>query len=301
MVVATRQLGRHVTVLFGHEQGKYPDGNTVLVRGRDGSVLIDPALSVRNAQPPLSVDTVLLTHAHEDHVAGLSAVESRAIRVHHADLPAVRSVDDLMRLYGVPESVWPQMTEFVTERFHFEGWPSATGLVNDEIIHLGDVTITVVHAPGHTSGHCVYLVEGSDGIRVVATGDIDLSTFGPYYGDASSSLEDFEATLVALRELRADHYVTFHHKGVIDGHDAFRDAVDTYAAVFGRRRESLLALLDEPRTFEQLVDSGIVYRAGTRPPLFGESVERHSIRRHLDRVVADGAVVTDGSHYWRHE
>ncbi|MEY2755587.1 MAG: hypothetical protein RJB65_1945, partial [Actinomycetota bacterium] len=24
-----RELGPHVTVLFGHEQGKYPDGNSV--------------------------------------------------------------------------------------------------------------------------------------------------------------------------------------------------------------------------------------------------------------------------------
>jgi glyoxylase-like metal-dependent hydrolase (beta-lactamase superfamily II) len=301
MVVATRQLGRHVTVLFGHEQGKYPDGNTVLVQGRDGTVLIDPALSVRTARPPLAVDTVLLTHTHEDHAAGLSAIETSDIRVHEADLDALHSVDGLMRLYGVPEQSWPQMTELVTERFHFQGWPSATGLVDGDVVDLGDVRVRAIHAPGHTSGHTVYMAEGDDGVRVVVTGDIDLSTFGPYYGDASSSLEDFESTLASLRELHADHYVTFHHKGVIDGYDAFRDAVDTYAAVFGRRRESLLALLDEPSTFEQLVECGIVYRAGTRPPVFGESVERHSIRRHLERVVADGAVATDGSHYWRHE
>ena len=299
MVVATRQLGRHVTVLFGHEQGKYPDGNSVLVQGSGGSVLIDPALSVRKAQPPIQVDTVLLTHTHEDHAAGLSAVTAGAIRVHQSDLDALQSVDGLMRLYGIPAPHWPQMIELVTGRFHFEGWPSATGLVDGEVIDLGDVQVHAIHAPGHTSGHTVYLTEGDDGVRVLVTGDIDLSTFGPYYGDAASSLEDFEATLSALREVRADHYVTFHHKGVIDGYEAFRDAVDTYAAVFGRRRESLLSLLDQPRTFEQLVETGIVYRAGTRPPLFGESVERHSIRRHLDRVVADGAAATDGSHYWR--
>ena len=254
---------------------------------------------MRSAVPALRVDTVLLTHTHEDHAAGLSAVEAGEIRVHEADLAALRSVDDLMRLYGVPAHVWPQMTEFVVERFHFEGWPHATGLSDGEVIDLGDVTVRVVHAPGHTSGHSVFLMESDDGTRVVATGDIDLTTFGPYYGDASSSLEAFEATLAMMRDLRADHYVTFHHKGVIDGHEAFSAAIDQYAAVFGRRQQSLLALLDEPPTFDELVEQGIVYRAGTRPPLFGESVERRSIQQHLDRLLADDVVLTDGRQYWR--
>jgi glyoxylase-like metal-dependent hydrolase (beta-lactamase superfamily II) len=299
MVALQRALGSHVTVLFGHEQGKYPDGNSVLVRGEHSSVVIDPALSARTMDPPLEVTTVLLTHTHEDHAAGVSAVRCDDVRVHEADLDALRSVDDLMRLYGLPPDAWPAMIDMVSDRFHFEGWPNATAVTDGEVLDLGGVTVTVVHAPGHTAGHCVYLIESSDGTRVVVTGDIDLSTFGPYYGDAASSLDDFERTLAKVRELQAHHYVTFHHKGVIDGHDAFATAVDAYVAVFARRESALLDLLATPRTFDELVADGIVYRAGTRPPVFGESVERRSIQQHLDRVVANGAVATDGRQYWR--
>jgi len=297
MVALQRELGRHVTVLFGHEQGKYPDGNTVVVRGTRDSVVIDPALSARSVQPPLEVGSVLLTHAHEDHVAGVSAVRASSVRVHPADLPGLRSAEGLMRLYGIPESGWPAMTQMVTERFHFEGWPDAVGIADGEVLDLGEVTVQLVHAPGHTAGHSVYLVEGD--VRVVVTGDIDLSTFGPYYGDAVSSLDDFETTLAMVRDLRADHYVTFHHKGVIDGHDAFAELVDVYAAVFGRREQSLLDLLSTPRTFDELVIEGIVYRAGTRPPLFGDSVERRSIEQHLQRAIGNGLVVSDGERYQR--
>ena len=299
MVVAQRQLGPHVTVLFGHEQGKYPDGNCVVVRGARRSVAIDPTLSVRAMDPPLSVDLVLLTHTHEDQAAGLAAVRTGEIRVHERDLPALRDVDDLMRLYGIPEDGWPQMREMVQQRFQFRGWPEAQGLRDRDVFDLGDVAVTALHAPGHTSGHTVYLIESDDGTRVVVTGDIDLSTFGPYYGDAASSLDDFEATLTMLGDVVADHYVTFHHKGVVDGHAAFAEAVRQYAAVFGRRQAALLDLLAAPTTFEALVDVGIVYRPGTRPALFGESVERHSIRRHLDRLLSEGAAATDGREYWR--
>jgi glyoxylase-like metal-dependent hydrolase (beta-lactamase superfamily II) len=185
----------------------------------------------------------------------------------------------------------------VTERFHFEGWPDAVPLTDGEVLDLGGVTVTLVHAPGHTGGHSVYVIDAD--VRVVVTGDIDLSTFGPYYGDAVSSLDAFESTLRTVRDLVADHYVTFHHKGVIDGYEAFAAQVDAYAAVFGRREQSLLDLLYTPRTFDELVADGIVYRAGTRPPVFGESVERRSIGQHLDRAIATGRVVVDGERYRR--
>ena len=34
-------------------------------------------------------------------------------------------------------------------------------------------------------------------------GDIDLSSFGPYYGDAWSDLEDFERSLALVRAIEA--------------------------------------------------------------------------------------------------
>ena len=58
-------------------------------------------------------------------------------------------------------------------------------------IAAGILSTLLVPLIGHTRGHCVLHVEPED---VVYLGDIDLSSFGPYYGDAWSSLEDFERT-----------------------------------------------------------------------------------------------------------
>ena len=57
-------------------------------------------------------------------------------------------------------------------------------------------SVRAIHAPGHTRGHCAFLVE-PEGILFL--GDIDLSSFGPFYGDAWSDLEDFERTLALVR------------------------------------------------------------------------------------------------------
>jgi glyoxylase-like metal-dependent hydrolase (beta-lactamase superfamily II) len=290
-----RALGAHTTLLSGHEHGKYPDGNSVAVRGRDGSVVIDPSLSVHAMSTPLMVDAVLLTHAHEDHMAGVSAVVAPTRTVHHADLDALRSIDGLMALYGVPDTSVPMMTEFVTERFHYLGWPDAIGFDDGAVWDLGGVTVRAVHAPGHTAGHTVFVIE-PDG--VVVCGDIDLTSFGPYYGDAASDIDQFEDTLRRVAAIEARHYVTFHHKGVIDGHDAFAAAMAGYAGVITRRDQALIGLLAEPRTLDELVDIGIIYRPGTRPAGFGDSVERYSIRRHLVRLETAGAAVVEGER-WR--
>jgi glyoxylase-like metal-dependent hydrolase (beta-lactamase superfamily II) len=287
-----RELGPYVTVLFGAAQGKYPDGNTVVVQGHERSVVIDPSLGSR--ERGLSADMIVLTHTHEDHAAGISAVEHSSLHVHHDDLAALRSVDGLLALYGLPDERRADMVEFVTEGFHFEGWPQAQGFADGDVFDLGGVTITVRHAPGHTAGHSVLVIEADDAPTVAVTGDIDLSSFGPYYGDAASSLEDFDRTLATLRDLTADHYVTFHHKGVIDGVDAWVAAVDAFAAVIGRREQALLNLLDAPKTLDELVAVGIVYRPGTAPAVFGESVERRSISQHLDRLIAAERVVETG-------
>ncbi|MGB8861302.1 MAG: MBL fold metallo-hydrolase, partial [Ilumatobacteraceae bacterium] len=163
MAMQQRALGAHTTVLFGASQGKFPDGNSVLVRGTHSTVLIDPSLTVREASPPLTADLVLLTHTHEDHTAGLSAVEAAAISVHEHDLAAVRSLDGLMALYGIPSEHEQAMRVLVQQKYHFAGWPQATGFVDGALWDLGEVSVRAVHTPGHTAGHCVFLIEPHDG------------------------------------------------------------------------------------------------------------------------------------------
>lgn len=282
-------LSPHVTVLVGESAGKYPDGNSVIVAGSEGTALIDPSLTVhRRGGPPVVVDRVLISHAHEDHVAGLAAVGVPHVHAHFADLPGVRTLDGLMEVYGLPpgpdEAAW---RERLRADFHVEGVPAATGFGDGDVFDLGDVTIQVLHLPGHTRGHCAFLVDPG-GIAFV--GDIDLSSFGPYYGDHWSDLDEFVASIAKVRDLDADAYVTFHHKGVVRGHDEFVRRLDEFAAVIGRRDEQLLQLLARPRSFAELVDEGIVYRKGSRPDLFGTSVEQRSIAMHLERLEREGMV-----------
>ncbi len=280
-------------MLEGAEHGKYPDGNTLLVAGTEATVVVDPSLTVhRRGGVGRPVDRVLISHAHEDHLAGLGAVAGRQVSAHHDDLLGVRSLDGIMAVYGIddPADAAAWRAELV-ERFHLHGWPGASGFADGEVWDLGGVTVSALHLPGHTRGHTAFLVE-PDGVAYV--GDIDLTGFGPYYGDHWSDLDDFVASIERAAEIEARWFATFHHKGVIDGRSAFVEQLHRFAAVIDRRDDRLLDLLaGGATTLDALVEHGIVYRPGTRPALFGTSVERRTITMHLDRLIRGGAVQRD--------
>jgi glyoxylase-like metal-dependent hydrolase (beta-lactamase superfamily II) len=286
-----RRLG-NTTVLFGAERGKYPDANSVLVRGPEESVLIDPALGIvaRHDDGSLpNVDRVLLSHCHEDHLSGLFLYPDVPVGLHEGDRPGLESLDAMMEIYGLSEPHASRLRRAVTERFHFQPRPDAVAFDSGTEWSLGgNVVVRALHAPGHTRGHCAFLVE-PDG--VLFTGDVDLSGFGPYYGDAWSSLDDFERSLAGLAAVEARYYVTAHHRGLVEGSTAFREALERYTAVITKREDRLLDYLGEPHSLDELVDHRFVYRPQdppTRTPL-----ERRHVEQHIERLLRQGRIVLE--------
>jgi glyoxylase-like metal-dependent hydrolase (beta-lactamase superfamily II) len=284
--MADRRLGR-ATVLGGERGGKYPHGNSLLVEGTEESLVVDPSLSViaRRAELP-RVDRVVNSHCHEDHVAGNHLFPAVPWHLHEADLPGIRSLDGLMAIYGFDAATDGPFRKVVVDQFHFTPRADAVAYRDGDVFELGRTRVRVIHAPGHTRGHCVLLVEPEG---VLYLGDIDLSSFGPYYGDAWSSLEDFERTLARVCEMEAQHYATFHHVGVVDGHEAFRARLDRFAAVIAQREARLLEFLAEPHTLDEIAAHRFVYRPGDPVP-YADPVERRSMGQHLARLARAGAV-----------
>jgi glyoxylase-like metal-dependent hydrolase (beta-lactamase superfamily II) len=276
------------TVYYGAKRGKYPHGNSLVVRGTRESVVIDPSLGLveRPAAERPRADRVLHSHCHEDHFAGSFLYPDVPWHFHDADLPGIRSLDGLMALYGYPEPIHSAWKKTVVERFHFTPRPDARGFRDGDVFELGGASVRVIHAPGHTRGHCLFHVEPDD---LVYLADIDLSSFGPYYGDAWSELEPFERTLARVREIDARWYATFHHIGVVEGAAAFRERLERFTAVIADRERRLLEYLSEPRSLDEIAAHRFIYRPQDPVP-FAEAVERRSMSQHLDRLVAAGRV-----------
>ncbi|WP_407554746.1 MBL fold metallo-hydrolase [Streptomyces sp. Pv4-95] len=268
---------------MGPNRGAYPYGNSLLVRGATASLVVDPSLSLVDGAP--AADVVLVSHAHEDHIAGLGSYEV-PVHIHKSDLEALRSRDVLIGGFGLPPDAVDEVDRTMRDHFHVQGRPDAKGFEDGAVFDLGGRTVTVVHLPGHTAGHSGFLIE-PDGFLFVA--DIDLTSFGPYYGDVGSSLVDFEASMHRCREIDARWYGTSHQKGVIEGAGEFRRRLDTFVGVVAKREAALLAFLGEPRTTEEIVDHRLVYRAHVEGPQV-RPVERRTAVQHLDRLRSAGLV-----------
>ncbi len=283
-----------VRVYRGDKGGKYPDGNQVIVEGSRRRAAFDsPRVADRIGRDFDEVDLVIQGHMHEDHAAGLHRLIQTPVYVHQLDLPALQSWEGLRRAYGYSAGAAEQLRVDIERDFNYTPRPDAIGYEDGETWDLGGgITVTAVHAPGHTAGHCVLLVNPG---AIAFIGDIDLAGFGPYYGDATSSLADFRRTLEALPGLPAGVWITFHHKGVYTERSAFLQDLALFAGRIDEREQALLqALARQPRTLEELIGNGLLYPEDFTAPWVRDA-ERRTFAQHLDELERSGRVHRDES------
>jgi len=226
----------------------------------------------------------------------LSRFPGARVAAPRQDALGLRDADGLLTIYGADDATRREaMRAWLTEQFHYAPRPDAVAYDDGALFDLGGgVQITAIHLPGHTRGHSALLVEPAG---VLFLGDIDLTGFGPYYGDAWSSLADFERSLARVRDIPARVWVSFHHAGVIEDRAVFLAKLERFAARIGARETALLDYLDAPRSVVQLVAHRFLY-----PPhatlSWIDAAERRTILQHLDRLAAAGRVIECAPATW---
>ncbi|HXC50925.1 MAG TPA: MBL fold metallo-hydrolase [Candidatus Limnocylindrales bacterium] len=284
----------HATVVLGDKNGKYPHGNSLVIRGTRRTAVLDPSLALVEREGGFRgpADLVVLSHVHEDHVAGLHLFPDAEVHAHREDVDGIRSMAGLQRMYGyaLPDET---LSDWLVGSFHYAPRPDARAYEDGAVFELGDCRIRAFHLPGHTRGHCALLVEPEG---VLFLGDIDLTGFGPYYGDAWSDLEDFERSLERIRSIPARVWVSFHHVGVIEDQAVFDEKLRRFAGKINERDDAIAEFLREPRTVDEMVAHRFVYPPHAALP-FVDAVEKRTIEQHLRRGVERGRIVCEGERY----
>lgn len=281
-----------VRVYLGEKSGKYPDGNQVVVEGSDTKVCFDTPQAANRLVPELAgTDLVIMGHMHEDHACGLHLLPEAKVVAHEKDVEAVRSWEGLSKHYGYAPKVLEGFRAKIEREFQYVERPDAESYPDGATWDLGGTKVTAFHMPGHTSGHCVLLVE-PEGVAFI--GDIDLSSFGPYYGDATSNLAEFRSTLERVKDIPAKVWVTSHHKGVVTDRDTFLKLLAAFGSRLDAREDAIAASLKQrPSTLAELIAQRFVYPK-EHDEVFVDEVERRTISQHLDSLAAAGRIRQQG-------
>lgn len=132
-----------------------------LIAGRERAVLLDTGLGVAPLRPLVEALTdrpltVLLSHAHYDHVGGTHEfVRAAPVLIHPAEADRLRRgvANERLRRSFAPELLsGPTPPGFDPETAAIPGVEPSGALADGQTLDLGDRSLEVIHCPGHAPG-----------------------------------------------------------------------------------------------------------------------------------------------------
>ena len=230
---------------------EYVRANAWLVRGSDTHLLVDTGMGVGRLSAELAAlldrpVIAIATHSHFDHIGGLTEFADRA--AHPDDRAVIETGSDYVTLAaaGYPAPLVDEfhaaglaVPELLVDALPYAGFEPAAfrtpaagitrQLSDGDVLDLGDRTLEVLHAPGHSPGS-ICLWEAGSGMLV--SGDV-LVDGEPLLDELPrSSKTDFAASLRKLRELPLTSVYGGH--GPVFGRHRAEEIIADYLASRGR-------------------------------------------------------------------
>jgi glyoxylase-like metal-dependent hydrolase (beta-lactamase superfamily II) len=289
------QFGR-IRFIRGENGGKYPFNHSLYLEGDNTRVIIDPSCSLQklvDLRQKEGADQVWLSHWHEDHIGFLNLFENCILRISEKDFPPLTDIEIFLDWYGIKDDnlrkIWKNV---LVNNFNYHPQQEALFLKNEETINLGSLPVQVIATPGHTPGHLSFFFSDEE---ILFLGDYDLTSFGPWYGDVYSSIEETIKSIHRLKNIPARRWIASHNTGLFEQNPG--KLWDDYENVIYQREEKILNFLDKPKTLEQIVSAWLIYGKLREPREFFEFNERALIGKHLDYLQRRGKIVLNNDRY----
>jgi glyoxylase-like metal-dependent hydrolase (beta-lactamase superfamily II) len=291
-----------LAVVHGNNRSRSPFSNAVYVRDRT-CLLMDSGCGhdiIRQLGAALPIDTVLLSHSHPDHTSGtwlLQELLDPEVQVPLQGSDSIADSEKLSLRFMGPElaGLW---RESYLPATGYRDFTFTSSYGHGTEFSTGKYRFIALHTPGHLEDHyCLWEPDE----KVLVGFDIDLSPFGPWYGNPESDIGLFLKSLELIGGLPVEVYISSHARPVKPPH--FLKRMKAYESVILRRDSSILALIppDTPMSIDGILDRSPIYGVDYRvhPDRILNFGERQMILKHVSRLAQLGHIVQDGDGKYR--
>ncbi|AIY90125.1 MBL fold metallo-hydrolase [Geoglobus acetivorans] len=266
------KLADGVHLIEGRNGGRFPYCNCLLV----DSLLIDSSCGEDRLEAILGkFDRLVLTHTHPDHASGAWLAEKYGKRV-YTPHPAT-TVEELARRFA-PEVA----DEWIDFAKNMAGLRDFSGALYDEghDFSTKDHEVELIKTEGHTVDMHLFLIDG----RILFSADIDLTPFGPWYGNPESDPELFRRSIESLFDYDFTVIVPSHRKPV-RGRESIETLLMEFLEHFDRREEVISELLGRGYSIDMIVEHSPIY--GGKKPAWKNILnyfERNMVIKHVKKL-----------------
>jgi glyoxylase-like metal-dependent hydrolase (beta-lactamase superfamily II) len=284
-------LAGHLFLITPEDSKSFPYSSSLFI---DDEVkgLVDTGVNSKQLKKlarEADIKVLINSHYHIDHVRGNWIFPNASLYAPFKDAPAIDSFEKFLEMTGFRKN--PELLRYFEKarKDLFEKREKVKVKVrfrNSYEFDFGETVLQVVPSPGHTPGHSCFFEPKN---KVLFSTDVDLTPFGPWYGNAASDVEDFINSIENLHKLRP-RIVVSSHSGPFEGKDKIDLMFEKYIDIIYQREEKILDLLKTERSLDELVGKGIIYKKLNEPVNMYRFFETLMLEKHLDRLMGMGEV-----------
>ncbi len=240
-------------------------------------------------------DIILHTHGHHDHYFYNHCFPHSKIYMHKADHAIAQSSSSYLHFFGIePLGQNSQLNSRFLKATQYLTTPIHDTIEDKQSLDLGSTRLEMLHLPGHSAGHCGFLFPDQG---FVFSGDIDLSAFGPWYGNMNCTIKDFLQTMDRLIALKPEYIITGHGEGIVKEKviprlTAYRDII------YSREKRILDLIKNGHHTLEEMAAKCPIYKKIPQPQAIYYIYEQVMILVHLGHLEELGIIYQEPTGYY---
>ncbi|MGY5852427.1 MAG: MBL fold metallo-hydrolase [Candidatus Thorarchaeota archaeon] len=298
------EIEPQVHLIRGANRARFPEANCLLI---DDEILtlIDAGSDLNHVEKTLNdlghamtdLDRVVLTHFHIDHKNHAEEIRNIAnceIICSRRSEKGIRTFEGMVEFYGSGVhrffDTWKkrigEWIPQVVSDYHVDG-----NFRDGVPVSCGEIDIIPIHLPGHTVDHTGFGINGLDTIFLV---DIDLTRFGPWYGNVVSDIEYFKRSIEIIMELDPKVALSSHLLDPVT--ESVQEQLQRYLDIFDERDERILTnLADGHDTVEKLALVPTIYPRIPHDLFY--IFEEIMLEKHLEVMIQNDVVKKEDSRY----